>query len=144
MSMRSPALALALAIVVAAGLAQTGTGHRLMQRAGLIGAPAAYTALYFTNPRALPTKVPSRHFALAVPFTIHNVSATARDYQWSVLALQGPRTRAAARGRLSVAPDRTANLDQPVSGFCTAGTLQLVIRLSAPRESIDFRASCRA
>ncbi|MGH3259208.1 MAG: hypothetical protein ACRDOU_28045 [Streptosporangiaceae bacterium] len=145
--MRSSAV-VAMVLAMAAGLAQTGTGHTLMRLAGLTSAPAAYTALYFTDPQSLPTGVRSGSFALTVPFTLHNLSATARTYQWSVSAVQGTRIRAAVRGRLTMAPDQAENLILPVSGFCRAGSragsLQVVIRLAAPQESIDFWAACGA
>lgn len=139
---RSPVVAIVLAMT--AGLAQTGTGHTLMRWAGLTAPPAAYTALSFTNPQSLPTGVRSGSFALTVPFTLHNVSATARTYRWSVLAVQGTRSRAAVRGSLTIAPDQAENLNQPVSGFCRTGPLQVVVRLAAPPESIDFWAACGA
>ena len=139
---RSPAVAIVL--VLAAGLAQTGAGHTLIRLAGLSGAPAAYTALSFTSPQSLPASVRSGPFALTVPFMVRNVSAAARTYRWSVSAMQGTRTRAEVQGSLTIAADQAENLNQPVSGSCRAGPLQVVIRLAAPAESIDFWATCGA
>jgi hypothetical protein len=134
----------ALVLGATAGLAQTGTGHALMRSAGLIAAPAPYTALSFTNPQSLPAHLRRRSFDLPVSFRITNVSAAARAYQWSVLLVAGRRTRGVSSGRLTLAPGGTQTLDQGVTGSCRAGQVRIVVRLSAPAESIDFLASCGA
>jgi hypothetical protein len=143
MRMRSLACT-ALVLGATAGLAQTGPGHVLMRTAGLIAAPAPYTALSFTDPQLLPGHLRHGSFDLPVSFRITNFSATAGTYHWSVLLVEGPRTRSVSSGRLTIAPGRTQSLNQRVTGSCRAGEVRTVVRLSAPPESIDFLASCGA
>jgi hypothetical protein len=143
MSMRSLACT-ALVLGATAGFAQTGTGHVLMRAAGLIAPPAPYTALSFTSPQLLPAHLRRGSFDLPVSFRITNFSVTARDYHWSVLLVEGRRTRGVSSGRLTIAPGRTQSLSRGVSGSCRAGDVRTVVRLSAPSESIDFLASCGA
>src|SRR5579875_3071710 len=101
-------LGIALAVVAAAGLAQTPPGHAALRDLGLSAAPAGYTALSFAHPGSLPTTL-SPAVTATVPFRIRNATSAARGYRWSI-TLQGAAGRHLAGGTTEVAPGRTATV----------------------------------
>lgn len=129
-------------LALLAGLAQTPPGYAVLRDTGLVGSPPSYTALSFTDPGALPSTVPSGHVALTVPFSVHNASSSSNSYQWTVQVVQGSQRAQAASGTLTVPPGGTRPQSPQIEALCPSGDLQVVVRLAAPAESIDFRAAC--
>jgi hypothetical protein len=129
-----------LALLV--GVAQTPPGHSVLRDTGLVGSPPVYTSLYFTDPGGLPSTVPSGHVALTVSFSVHNASSSPNSYQWTIQVVRGNQQTPAASGTLTVPPGGTRPENSDLAAFCPSGDLQVVVRLAAPAESIDFRAAC--
>lgn len=129
-----------LALLV--GLAQTPPGYAVLRDTGLAGSAPAYTPLYFTDPGGLPAAVPSGHVALTVPFSVHNASSSSSSYEWTIQVVHGNQQTQAASGTLTVPPGSTRPQSSQIEAFCPSGDLQVVVRLVAPAESIDFRAAC--
>jgi hypothetical protein len=123
-------------------LAQTPPGHSLLRLTGLVQSPAAYSALYFTDPGGLPATLPSGHVALNVSFAVHNASQSANSYRWTVQVAHGKKTHPAAGGTVTIPAGGTKAENRPVIAFCPSGVLDVVVRLAAPAESIHFRAVC--
>ena len=133
-------LVAALAVIVA--LAQTSPGHSLMRLTGLTKAPAGYTALSFTNTGGLPATVPEGHVGLDVSFTIHNATQSAATYRWAVRLVHGSKSQSGARGTVTVDAGDAKAENTPVSTVCDSGTLEVIVTLTAPSESIHFRTAC--
>jgi hypothetical protein len=133
-----PVVGLAALVTVA----QTPPGHSLLRLTGLVQSPAAYSALYFTDPGGLPATLPSGHVALNVSFAVHNASASANSYRWAVQLVQGTRAHLAASGTTAIPAGGTKAENRAVSTVCPSGVLEVVVRLAAPAESIHFRAAC--
>lgn len=129
-------------IALLAGLFQTPPGYSLLRDTGLAGPAPVYTSLYFSDPGGLPASVPSGHVALTVSFSVHNASTSANSYQWTIQMVHGKQRAQAAGGKLAVPAGGTKTENSPVAAFCASGELQVVVRLAAPAESIDFRAAC--
>jgi hypothetical protein len=136
------ALVLLALVVLCASLAQTGTGHALLQDAGLYEAPPTYTELTFTSPENLPTQLNSKHAAVGVSFSIHNVSGASRTYNWSITLVGSAHSHVGASGAATVPAQGRAIVARTVAVACAAGRLQVVVRLASPPESIDFWATC--
>jgi hypothetical protein len=135
-------LTLLAVLALLAGLAQTPPGSSVLRDTGLVGSPQTYTSLYFTDPGALPSTVPSGHVALTVSFSVHNASSSSNNYQWTIQVGQGNQQTPAASGTITVPPGGTKPQNSQLDTFCPSGDLQVVVRLAAPAESIDFRAAC--
>jgi hypothetical protein len=135
-------LSLVGVLVVIVALAQTSPGQSLMRLTGLAKAPAAYTALSFTDTDGLPTTVPEGHVGLDVSFTIHNATQSADTYRWAVRLVHGSKSQAGTHGTVTVDAGGTKGENTPVSTVCDSGTLEVIVTLTAPSESIHFRAAC--
>lgn len=135
-------VALVAVVAASAGVAQTGFGHSLLQKAGLTAAPAPYTALAFAQPQSLPTQLPSRHTTTNVSFSIRNSSGRARSYQWSILLVRNGHGHRTAAGQAQVSPGSGTIVTEAVPISCVGGQVQVVVSLASPAESIDYRASC--
>jgi hypothetical protein len=129
-------------LVVVIALAQTPPGHSFMRLTGLSKPPTQYTALYFTDPGGLPATVASGHVALDVSFDVHNAAQSAASYQWVVRFQHGSKTQLAARGTVTVPGGDTKTESSSVSTVCQSGSLDVVVSLAAPSESIHFTAAC--
>jgi hypothetical protein len=137
-------LALVVLVVICAGLAQTGKGHALLADAGLYKVPATYTELAFTNSGALPD-APTAKGRVPVSFSLHNVSGSASAYQWSIAVTGNGKNQVKATGTVSVPAQGTATVAKTVTVACgNAPSLQVVVRLASPAESIDFSVTCPA
>jgi hypothetical protein len=123
-------------------VAQTSPGHSLLRLTGLVQSPAAYSALYFTDPGGLPARLPAGHVTLNLSFAVHNASASANSYRWTVQLVRGTKAHLAASGTTAIPADGTKAENPVVSTVCPSGVLEVVVRLAAPAESIHFRASC--
>jgi hypothetical protein len=128
--------------VAAAGVAQSGPGHALLQSAGLFQVPPAYTVLAFTHPQALPAQLRTKHATVGVSFKISNASDAARTYHWSILVARSGRSRVSATGSSKVSARGSATVARNVPVSCAGGRLQVVARLAAPAESVDFWTAC--
>jgi hypothetical protein len=129
-------------IAVLAALAQTPPGRSLLRQTGLAQSPAPYSALYFTDPRGLPATVPSGHVGLDISFAVHNATRSGNAYQWTVQVVEATKTQIAAEGTMTIPAGGTRQRNTLVSVLCPSGTLEVVVRLAAPAESIDYQASC--
>ncbi len=123
-------------------VAQTPPGHSLLRLTGLVKSPATYSALYFTDPGGLPATLPSGHVALNVSFAVHNASASANSYRWTVQVVRGTKAHPAASGTTTIAAGGTKAETRAVTALCPSGVLEVVVRLAALAESIHFRAVC--
>jgi hypothetical protein len=140
----------ALVVVAAAvtGIGQTGTGHALLQKAGLIRQPAGYTALSFTVPNT-PVKVTAgkrAHYALTV--SVRNTNTTSRDYLLSLLLVQRPGHARRINSQASlVGPGKMVSI--PLTGKITCARdpapVEFIVQLagSRPAEAIHTWTTCR-
>jgi hypothetical protein len=141
---RRSGLVLLALVVVSAGLAQTSPGHDLLRYVGLSQAPASYTELAFTNPRALPSQLESERASVTVSFGIHNVSDSSRTYRWLIDLVGSGRSQTKAAGVVSTPAQGRVTIDRTVAVSCTGGRLQVIARLASPAQSIDFWLVCAA
>jgi hypothetical protein len=137
------AIVLAIAVVLAAGLGQTGVGHTILRKAGLFEEPASYTSLAFLQPQSLPELLSSKRANVAVSFVVHNAGSTPREYQWSVLLGQNQRMQRIASGSVRVASGRDGAITQSAEIICKRGRVKIVVNLTRPSESIDAWTDCR-
>lgn len=137
-----PFFSLVTLVLALLGLAQTGRGHTLLKEAGLTEPPASYTALSFTRPTSLPTRLTSKRIALAMPFMIRNISTRQRVYRWSIVVMCHSISRQVAHGKLSLNANQQMVVDNSLSTSCVGGRLHVVVRLTSPAESIDFWSTC--
>lgn len=128
-----------LAIVL---LVQAGPGRSALKRIGLVKPPPAFAALYFTDPVGEPVSVPVGRSRIPLSFTVGNGSQQNQSYHWSVLAVQGSKTKRLATGEVSVHQGGISVVRKTVTQTCKRGTLKVTIELASPSESIDFVASC--
>jgi hypothetical protein len=144
---RRPARGLITAAIVAVAglalaLAQTSPGHALLRKAGLYEEPASYTALAFTDPGSLPSRlspVPSR---VSVSFGISNSSGDPHAYQWSVLLHRAGQVKHLAAGEAEVPAGQSTTVTPTVTAACSTGQAQFTVQLAAPAESIAFWLTC--
>ena len=129
-------------VLLGASLAQTGTGHALLQDTGLYEAPPSFTELAFTAPANLPAQLKSAHAPIGVSFSIHNVSGASRTYDWSIALVRSSQSHVKASGVATVPPQGRATVAKTVAMSCVGGRLQIVVRLASPAESIDFWVTC--
>lgn len=137
-------MALAIALLLAVGLAQTSPGHSVLKLAGLYEKPASYTSLSFQHPGFLPDQLAKRQATIPVSFVIGNTRGNSRDYQWSVTVVQGQQTRLVAAGTVLLGPGRTAVVSRPAAITCIAGgeDVRIEVRLARPAEYIDSQTAC--
>jgi hypothetical protein len=135
-------LVLVVLIVVGVSLSQTAKGHSLLQHAGLYGAPASYTELSFTAPENLPSKLNSARTRIDVSFRIHNVSGASGTYHWSITLVHSGQALEQITGVTTAPSQGQATVAKTVLTSCVGGRLQVIVRLVAPSESIDFWTTC--
>jgi len=140
--------ALAVVAVAATGIGQTGTGHALLEKAGLIQRPSGYTALSFVVPDS-PVKVTSAgkqaHYALTV--NVRNTNTTSRDYLLSLLLVQRPGHARQINSQASlVGPGKMVSI--PLTGKITCARppapVEFIVQLagSHPAEAIHAWTTC--
>jgi hypothetical protein len=134
--------ALIVAVVVAAGAAQTSFGRAQLQRAGLTEEHPSYTSLAFLDPQSLPEQLTSKRAKVNVSFVIRNATSTAYDYQWSVSLLHGKRTHRIDAGSISVVPGRSATITRVEHISCNSGRVRISVNLKYPAEDVDAWAAC--
>jgi hypothetical protein len=135
--------ALVAVVALVAVLGQTSAGHAVLRKAGLYEEPTSYTSLAFLHPQSLLKQLPSKRASVDVSFVIHNAGSNPRDYQWSVLVLQGQRTRQVASGSVRIASGRAAPITRSATISCTRGQVRIVVSLTRPAaESIHAWMAC--
>lgn len=136
------AFVLVALVVVGAGLAQTRQGHVLLSDAGLYKVPTSYTELAFTAPDSIPDQLKSQRVPLGLSFWIHNASGSPRNYRWSIVTMRAGKSHVEATGVASTPGQGRVTVARTVVLACVGGRIQVVVRLAAPAESIDFWATC--
>lgn len=136
-------LLLPVAIVLAcAGLAQTQPGHAALRAAGLYEEPATYAELAFSTPSALPSMLTKSGASVKVSFGIHNVSADARSYKWSIVLVRAGVSQVKVSGAALTPPQGRTTITRSVVAACADGRVRVVVRLASPAESISFWMTC--
>lgn len=130
------------AIALTAGFMQTGTGHSLLQKLGVSGAAANYTALAFTDPQSLPAHLSSKAAKMKLSFDVTNSSADPHSYSWSMMLERGGHGTRLAAGEISVPGGNRLTVARTVKASCTKGRARLIIKIAAPAESIDLWMAC--
>lgn len=129
-------------IMLATCLAQTSSGHAMLQRAGLFEQPAGYTSLAFLSPQSVPKQLSAEKKTVRVSFTIRNAGRTLHNYRWSVLLVQGIRTYHINAGSVRVASGREVVIKRSARISCMHGQVRIVVSLAYPAEFIDAWAAC--
>lgn len=139
----------ALVVVAAAatGIGQTGAGHALLEKAGLIQRPAAFTALSFKAPD-VPVEVRSagkraHYYSLTV--NIQNTNTTSRDYVLSLLLVQRPGHARQIKTRPTlVGPGKKASILLNGKITCARDSVEFIVQLagSRPPEAIHAWTPC--
>lgn len=138
-----PALAAFIAILLlGVGVSQMGVGQAVLKNAGLVGSPGTYTSLAFLKPQSLPTQIGRKGTRVNVAFVIRNATTTSRDYQWSLLLLQGEHNRRVSAGEIRVQSGREASVNKTVKIFCQKGQVRITVSLARPAEHIDAWMTC--
>lgn len=137
------AIALVAAVALAAGIAQTGFGHNVLRKAGLLEEPTSYTSLAFVDPRLnVIENLSARQVPVSVSFEIHNATSTPRYYQWSVFLVQRGHTHGTAAGSVHLASGRGAAITRSVNISCRRGRVRVIVKLASPAEFIDAWMTC--
>lgn len=136
------AVTLTVVTVLTAGLGQTSFGHAILGKVGLFQEPTSYTSLAFLNPQSLPEQLSSKQATVGVSFVIHNTGGIPRDYQWSVLLVQGERKHDVAAGSVRIASGSGVAITRSARISCTRGQVRIVVSLARPAEFIDAWAAC--
>jgi len=129
-------------VLAMVGFAQTSAGSAILRDTGVSGRPPAYTALSFAAPRYLPPQLYSREALLPADFVITNHSSAARQFEWQVVEMRNGRDRLLARGRTVVGSGAAATVSRSFLASCVGGKIGISVRLTAPRETIEFWSTC--
>ncbi len=140
----------ALVVVAAAatGIGQTGAGHALLEKAGLIQRPTGYTALYFRDPTkpVMVTNPAGKRVPYTLRFLVHNAQPRLRGYRWSLLLVQRPgHARPVKSQTAAVGPGKTVLISH--TGEFTCGRdrrVEFIVQLAGPQthEAIHAWAAC--
>jgi hypothetical protein len=136
------AVTLIAVIALAFGVGQTGPGHAILRKTGLLKEPASYTSLAFLHPQPLPPQLRSRKATVGVSFAIHNSGGTAHDYQWSVTLIQAQHTHTVAAGVARVPARGGMAITRSARISCTRGKVKIVVSLARPAEFVDAWTAC--
>jgi hypothetical protein len=142
MGKRRGAAALVVLVLAIVGFAQTSAGHAALRGAGLSASPPSYAALAFASPDQLPSQLFAQEALLDASFVITNSAPVRHAFDWTILEVQHGRTRQIAAGRTAAAAGGRAAVAREFLSSCVGGQLRVVVKLAAPRESIDFLATC--
>ena len=139
----------ALVVVAAAatGIGQTGAGHALLERAGLIQRPTGYTALYFNDPaRPVMITQAGKRARYTLRFLVHNAQPRSQGYRWSMLLVQRPgHARPLKSGPVAVGPGNTASIPQAGEFTCDRNrSVEFIVQLAGrdTHEAIHAWAPC--
>jgi hypothetical protein len=142
--------ALVLAAAAVTGIGQTGAGHSLLEKAGLIQQPTGYTALAFGQPSQplsiKPAGKKGKKARYKLSFSIQNAGTASRAYRWTLLLVRHPghADRIAAQP-VSVGPGKMVSIHQAGNITCgRAAQVEFIVQLtgSRPAEAIHARATC--
>lgn len=138
--------ALVAAAAVVTGIGQTGAGHSVLEKAGLIQRPNPYTALSFVSPSSpLSKKQHGRRVSYKLTFAIQNAEPSPRDYRWSVLLLAQPGSQARVlrtRTTPRVVPGNKATIPFSTTISCRTGSVEFIVQLADPSEAIHTWGTC--
>lgn len=136
--------ALVATAAVVTGIGQTGAGHSLLEKAGLIQRPTPYTALSFGSPQQPLLKAPDgRRIRYTLTFAIRNAEPRPQDYRWSVLLAQpGSRARVIGTNTKRVVPGNKATIPFRKTISCRPGSVEFIVQLADPSEAIHAWGSC--
>lgn len=129
-------------VLAAIGFAQTSAGSAVLRGTGVSGRPAAYTALSFATPKYLPTQLYSQEALLPADFVIKNESSASRQFDWQIVEIRNGHDRELASGQTVVGSGATATLSRSFLTSCVGGKIGISVRLTAPREAIEFWSTC--
>ncbi|HTT54258.1 MAG TPA: hypothetical protein VMH35_22940 [Streptosporangiaceae bacterium] len=143
---RSVAALVVIAALVT-GIGQTGAGHSVLEKAGLIQRPTPYTALSFSRPvNPVSVQAAGKRARFALTFRIQNAGTSTREYHWSVLLVQRPgHAHLIGSGSQAVGPGKTAPIPQVGKFTCGWGRAEFIVQLpAAPRaaEAIHAWTNC--
>ena len=147
-----------LAVLAAAGLAQSDPGRRLLGSVGLAASSEPYTELYFASPSApgavgTHARRKSPLYARArgrrgVSFVISNHEQAGMTYEWTIRSSMGTR---ALHGKVWVPRGGSALVTGKLVLMCgrrensaAARQVQVRVSLAHPSESIDYWTHCNA
>ena len=141
--------ALAVVAVAATGIGQTGTGHALLEKAGLIQRPASYTALSFKTP-VEPVKLnpTGKRASYTLTVNIQNTNTASRDYLLSLLLVQrqGHARQINSRASSLVGPGKMASISLTGKITCARdpAPVEFIVQLagSHPAEAIHAWTTC--
>jgi hypothetical protein len=140
-----PVLAAFIAILLlGVGISQMSVGQAVLKSAGLVGNRDDYTSLAFLKPQSLPTLIKSGEAKINVAFVIRNATTTSRDYQWSLLLLQGDHNRRVDGREIRVPSGREASVNKTIKISCGKGRVRITVSLARPAEHIDAWMTCKA
>ncbi len=139
----------ALVLVAAAvtGIGQTGAGHSLLEKAGLIQQTTGYTALTFSTPgRPLSVTTVGRRASYKIGFRIQNAETRPHTYRWIVFFVPRPgRARLMKSRTVAVGPGKTASIPQTGKITCAPDhQVEFIVQLAGlrPAEAIHAWVSC--
>ena len=115
---------LVILVLLCAGVAQTSPGHSVLVGLGVTATPPSYTELSFTNAGSLQESVAAVEAPITVSFSIHNVSGSAKSYQWSAVALQRRRERGVALRWCHRGTPGAASFIENVQVTCPSGRIR--------------------
>lgn len=139
-----PFLAAFIAILLlGVGVSQMGFGQAVLKNAGLVGNSGTYTSLAFLNPRGLPTQIGRGGNRVNITFVIRNATTTSRDYQWSLLLLQGKHNRRVNVGEIRVQSGQEASVNKTIKISCRKEKVRITVSLARPAEHIDAFMACK-
>lgn len=138
-----------IAVLAAAGLAQSYPGRRLLGSVGLSAPSEPYTELYFASPSAPGTVGNARvHGRGGVSFVIANREHAAVTYDWTIRSSMGT---SALHGKVRVPRGASALVTGKLVLMCgrredsaAARQVQVRVSLAHPSESIDYWTQCNA
>ncbi|MGP7996200.1 MAG: hypothetical protein ACLPKI_02510 [Streptosporangiaceae bacterium] len=137
--------ALVLVAAVVTGIGQTGAGHSVLQRAGLIEQPAPYTALMFSRPeKPVSRQALGRRTRFTLTFRIQNAETRTRTYVWSLLVVQRPgQARTIRSHTVRVGPGQAASIPEHPTITCEQDSVEFIVQLDGMHhEAIHARTTC--
>jgi hypothetical protein len=140
-----PVLAAIVAILLLGlGVSQMGVGRVVLKKTGLVGSPGVYTSLAFQDPQSLPTQIGHIGARVNVSFVIRNATTASREYQWTLLLIQGKHSRRVSAGELRVQSGREASVNKTIKVSCQTGQVRISVGLAQPAQDIDAWMTCKA
>jgi hypothetical protein len=140
-----PALAAIIAILLLGlGVSQMSVGQVVLKKTGVVGSPSAYTSLAFQDPRGLPTQIGPTGTSVNVSFVIRDATMASREYQWTLLLIQGKQSRPVSAGELRVQSGREATVNKTIKISCQKGQVRINVSLAQPAQHIDAWMTCKA